>query len=313
MKGFRSLVARAIRALQSIRFSLELNREILRTQQDLLASAKGIQTALKLREFYARPVVREHIAALLNGATKVSSRSNFSYPMSRVVDLISAQFVNPENSSTVVCTVVIGKQYRSYIQPCLQSHMDYAVRRGFAFCALETAPEHVDRPPTWIKIPLIAKMLLHGYRRILFIDADAMITNGNFDIERLFLRLENEQRSVLVTEDEAGINCGVMLIRNTDAALRLFDLVWLNDTDINHPLFEQNAMQILINHSSEVCSTVLVESDPKLFNSFPIERSLFHPTRPKQIWSHGDFVCHFSGIRTPHLERYIADYAKSLS
>jgi hypothetical protein len=313
---------RAIRAFRSIRGLLELNRDILRevhrdilsAQQNLSASTMDIQAGLRLREFYARPVVREHIAALRVGATKASSYDTLSYPTSRATDLISPRFVDRGNASTVVCTIAIGNQYRDWVQPCLQSQMDYAARWGFAFCLLETTPEHIDRPqPAWMKIPLIAKMLLQGYGRILFIDADAMITNSDSDIDSLFSQLEDEQRSILLTEDEAGINCGVMFIRNTDAALRLFDLVWLNDTDINHPLFEQNALQILISLSNEVSSTVLVERDPKRFNSFPIERSLFFPSRPRQTWSHGDFVCHFSGIRTPHLERYIQDYAKSLS
>jgi REP element-mobilizing transposase RayT len=86
----------------------------------------------------------------------------------------------------------------------------------------------------------------------------------------------------------------------------------LNNIDVHHRLFEQNALQILIEGSKEISSAILVEADQKKFNSFPIERNLFHATRTHQVWSHGDFICHFSGIRTPHLERYIADYAKAL-
>lgn len=228
--------------------------------------------------------------------------------MSRAARLISPRFVGPETGPTVICTIAIGDAYREAVLSCIQSQIDFAALHRFAFCILNDAPERIERATPWLRIPLIAKLLLQGYDRILYIDADVMITNENFDVLQLFARLENEKKSLLLTEDESGVNAGVMFIRNTEAALRVLDLIWLNDTDPHHPLSEQNSLAVLLDASKEISSTFLFEENPKTFNSFPVERGQFHLTQPRQIWSHGDFICHFSGIRTPHLERYIADY-----
>jgi hypothetical protein len=231
-----------------------------------------------------------------------------SFSTSRAVRPISPRFVGPETGSTVICTVAIGDQYRDSVQPCIQSQMDFAALHGFAFCILEDMPERVGRTTPWMKILLITKLLLRGYDRILYIDADAMITNKNFDVLRLFSQLESRKKSILLTEDESGVNAGIMFIRNAEAALRVLDLIWLNDTDESHALLEQNSLTVLLNASNEISSAFLFEEDPKKFNSFPVERSQFHPTHRRQIWSQGDFICHFAGIRAPHLKLYIADY-----
>ena len=287
-----------------------MQRAILAAQRGMLVAQRNIAASLKLQDFYNKPVVKEHIAALRSDTgTSCGRRTVLSYPTSRAVRLISPRFVGPEIGPTVICTIAIGDRYRDSVLPCIQSQIDFAALHGFAFCILDDAPERVERATPWLRIPLITKLLLQGYDRILYIDADAMITNKNFDVLRLFSRLENETKSILLTEDESGVNAGVMFIRNAEAALRVFDLIWLNNTDVDHPLLEQNSLAVLLDDSNEISSTFLFEGDPKTFNSFPVERGQFHLTQPRQIWSQGDFICHFSGIRTPHLERYIADYA----
>lgn len=260
--------------------------------------------------FYQKPVVKHHLAVFDGAAiSRTPEEVEISYGLSRVVERISPKLSQPETpTDTVVCTVAIGEQFRRRIQPCLASQSDFARRNGFAYCLLDQPPEYMGRPAAWMKVPLIVWLMQEGFKRILFIDADAMVTNQDFSIDSLFSRLERTPRPILVTEDEDGINTGVMFVQNTQAALRLFDLIWLNDSDINNGTWEQNSLKILMDVSNGVKSSVLIEPDPKRINSFPVERRLFHQTRSNQIWSAGDFVCHFSGIRSPHLERYVADY-----
>ena len=46
-----------------------------------------------------------------------------------------------------------------------------------------------------------------------------------------------------------------------------------------------------------------------------MHRQEFFPalTNPKNVWAPGDFVCHFSGIRSPHLEKLIDQYAGKMT
>ena len=278
----------------------------------LRAHIRDAGAGIKMLEFYSKPAVKEHLAALSSPAVDSTGLFPISYGLARVTDLIKPAFIGPENNSTVVCTVAIGTEFRKRVELCLESHTSFAEGKNITLCVLEEPPPYMGRPAAWMKIPLIAKLMLAGYKRILFIDADAMVTNPGFRIENIFEELESTNRPILVTEDEDGINSGVMLVQNISAAYRLLDLIWLNDSDIHNGTWEQNSLKVLMDASNEIRSLVAIESNPKRINSFPMERRLFHPTRTDQIWSYGDFICHFSGLRTPHLERYISDYATSL-
>lgn len=281
----------------------------IRTTQSLVTDTG---TGIKMLGFYSKPVVRDHFAALTNPTSDDPRDIKVSYGLSRMIGAITPAFSAAQNSDTVVCTVALGTDYRKRVALCLDSHRRFATSRNIALCVLDERPPSMGRPAAWMKIPLIAKLLIAGYKRVLFIDADAMVTNPDFSIEDIFAKLAETKCPVLVTEDEGGINTGVMFVQNISAAYRLLDLIWLNDSDINNGTWEQNSLKVLMDVSNEIRSLVAIEDDPKKINSFPVERRLFHPTRERQIWSYGDFICHFSGLRTPHLERYIENYATSL-
>lgn len=310
--GFLALAA-IVGAIVAVGFLRRYLGRALTQLRAFRTSQHNATVSINALAFYQKPAVKHHLAALDRVAgSQAPEKVELSYGLSRVVDRISPTFHQSAATNTVVCTVAIGDQFRSRVQRCLDSQSDFAGRNGFAYCRLDQPPEYMGRPAAWMKVPLIVKLMQEGYKRILFIDADAMVTNRDFSIDSLFARLERTPRPILLTEDEDGINTGVMFVQNTDAALRLLDLIWLNDTDINNGTWEQNSLKFLMDASNGVKSSVLIEPDPKRINSFPVERRLFHATRAGQIWSAGDFICHFSGIRPPHLERYIFDYSRAL-
>lgn len=282
---------------------------LIRTTRSLLTDTG---TSVRMLGFYSKPVVRDHFAALGKPTLEDPRDIKVSYGLSRVIGAIAPAFSAAQTSDTVVCTVAIGADFRKRVALCLESHEKFAAFQNITLCVLDERPPYMGRPAAWMKIPLIAKLLQAGYKRVLFIDADAMVTNLNFSIEDMFAKLAETKCPILVTEDEDGINSGVMFIQNISAAYRLLDLIWLNDSDIQNGTWEQNSLKVLMDASNEIRSLVAIEDDPKRINSFPVERRLFHPTREQQIWSYGDFICHFSGLRTPHLERYIENYATSL-
>jgi hypothetical protein len=163
-----------------------------------------------------------------------------------------------------------------------------------------------------MKIPLIQDLFQRGFERVVYLDADALVTNPDFDVEAVF-GVPTANGRLTLTEDEAGINCGVMFLEDGPALRRLLDLVWLFDADITQGTWEQFALKSLMSMSADVCRHVAIEGDPRRFNSFAPERARFHRTMDRSIWQPGDFICHFSGIRSPHLEDLIAQYAARLA
>ena len=104
-----------------------------------------------------------------------------------------------------------------------------------------------------------------------------------------------------------------MFIRNCVEAKALMELIWLYDADVDNNTWEQFSLRYLVDNFPEVRRQILVESNPKEFNSFPLERGIFYPTVAAHCWSRGDFICHFSGIREPYLQSYIERYSRALS
>ena len=74
-------------------------------------------------------------------------------------------------------SLAVGEQYLNAVAPCIESHKRYAAKHRFAYHLLKDAPLRFDRPLPWLKLPLLLHLLRSGTEQILFVDADAMITN----------------------------------------------------------------------------------------------------------------------------------------
>lgn len=252
----------------------------------------------------ANPAVLEHLAALREDQ---AAPPRLSYPFQAAMRTL-APHITRRPGTTVLCTVALGAAYRAQVMPALVSHRAYAARHGLSHASLSDPPSYRDRPHSWMKIPLIMRLFEQGFERVVFIDADALITNPDFDLATVFGPDPGLGR-VTVAEDEAGINCGVMFLEDGPALRRILDLVWLFDADVTQGTWEQFALKSLMALSHDVTRHVAIAADPRLFNAFPAERNRFFPTMERSTWRPGDFLCHFSGIRAPHLEPLIQAYA----
>ncbi len=266
-----------------------------------------IQRRLAALDFRSRPRVHSRLARL--GARKAGVQGDSVYELDNLIRSIELSG-EATDSGVTVCNFAIGDAYRQIVSPCVAGHEAYARRHGHGYRHLSTdPPPALRRPLPWMKVPLLLKLLRETKDDLFYIDADALITNPDRKVEPLLARLEAAQASVLLTEDDGGANAGVMFVRNCDEARDLFELVWLYDVDVREGTWEQFALHGLMNHFPEARQQILIEPDPKLFNSFPVERRQFEPTGEGNIWSKGDFVCHFSCVRQPHLQSLIAKYA----
>jgi hypothetical protein len=254
--------------------------------------------------------VIEHLKALAKDDDVTSPEISYSFSyLARTVQPVSYL----RASKTAICSVAVGDGYQKQVAPCIESHRTYAELHGISYYLLEKSPAHFGRLAFWLKVPLLMHLLHQDIERVLFIDADAMITNFKFTIDEIFTKLKRSNKLLLMTEDEGGLNTGVMFLLNNPATRRLLDLIWLYDPDIGHETWEQNAVKFLMSTFPEFARHVALDMRPKNFNSFPVERGLFCPMRECSIWSEGDFICHFSGIRGDALARYISDYATAIA
>ncbi|MBW6397995.1 hypothetical protein KPL78_09070 [Roseomonas sp. HJA6] len=261
-------------------------------------------TTTRVANILANPIVLDHLAALRE---EIVPPPRVSYPFRAAVGALAPR-ITRRAGTTVLCTVALGEAYLAKIRPAILSHEAYAEARGISHAILSDPPSYIDRPPSWMKIALIMHLFAQGFDRVAFVDADALITNPAFDLDAAF-GARSPNGSLTLTEDEAGINCGVMFLEDGPAIRRVLDLVWLFDADITNGTWEQYALKALMALSNDITQHITIVDDPRVFNAFPEERNRFYRTMARSVWQPGDFLCHFSGIRSPHLEALIEHYA----
>jgi hypothetical protein len=272
------------------------------------ASAEVAATELNYQRNRTNKTVLRHIADLGQSESPAVVSHDFASTTATLEPMLT-----PRPGKIAVCTVGLGVDYRETVRDCLESQTRYCERHGHTYADLRFAPSFQVRPASWYKLPLVHQLLRAGHTHVLYLDADCLVTNPAFQLEELAARLDktSPKKSLLITVDEFSVNCGVFFIRNTPDAFRLLNLLWLYDARAPYPNWEQDALHRLLEDHPAVLGAIEIEQNSKLFNSFPPERHDFfrHLTNRPNVWSPGDFLCHFSGIRPPHLQRMIGQYA----
>lgn len=299
----------------------QLRGDLAGLRQQVAALGEGLESAAlgqglaavainsRIAVFHANEYVVEHLAAL---RTASLDPPGISYAFSRTAAALEPLIIRRGRSRTIVCSVALGDAYRAKVLPALTAQQYFAERHGLSYALLVGGPTYFDRPPAWLKIPLLMNLVGRGFDRVVYIDADALVTNVAFDLAAIFGPPSAGGR-LRLTEDEDGVNTGVMFAEDGPVLRRLLDLVWLFDADVRNGTWEQNALKTLMDLSPTVARHVTIEPDPRRFNSFAIERNRFHRNMERMTWRPGDFVCHFSGIRSPELESLIGHYATSIA
>jgi hypothetical protein len=329
-RSLRGIVIEVYRRLEAIQHELSALRAAIPPEAAALrAAVAGLQqpaapppqpllpadsiaplaSALRLANFHRNDIALAHLAALRAASPEPPE---ISYGLSRTARGIAPLIIRRAREDLVVCSLALGEAYARTVLPALASQQYFAERRGLGYALLATPPAHLERPPAWMKIPLILNLLDQGFRRVLFIDADALVTDLGFDPDAVFPDAGG-MGSITLAEDEGGVNTGVMFIEDGPATRRVLDLIWLNDSDIHNSTWEQHALKTLIETSGAVRRQVTIEPDARRFNSFPVERNRLYPTPASNTWHPGDFLCHFSGIRQPELGPLVERYATGIA
>lgn len=205
-----------------------------------------------------------------------------------------------------ICTVALGSEYQAVVAPCLQATQEYCARHQYNYLLLTESPPDLDRPYSWAKVCLLSYALEHDYKNIMWLDADALITNIGVKLESFIKTLERTKKSMLITKSDDAINMGVFFLKGGWKSRILLNLIWCNRFYISHGWWEQAALMDLMRRHAEVADEEYIEPRTRSFNS----RTPDCVKDASTFWQPGDFIIHFAGIRGSRLSEYIARHSK---
>lgn len=193
--------------------------------------------------------------------------------------------------------MAIGEPYRKLVTPCIQSHINYCHFHKYNY-VLETTMQDTSRSIPWNKIKVLQRVLEQTNSEFLvWIDADAMITNNRIPIQD-FIQCMGTKQMLISRGCFGGINSGVFIIRNTPWIKAYLQKVYDQTHLIRHCYWENEAISRLYRDEKDIqAHTHLIEQPfSYVMNAFMYN---FQPA---------SWVVHFLGHRTHILSALIRDY-----
>ena len=168
---------------------------------------------------------------------------------------------------------------------------EYADSWGYDFKAY-TEGFDKSRHPAWSKV-LFVKETLPNYEWILWIDADAAITNQTVDVDKFLM----SDADILVTKDvdTCVLNSGIFFIRRCDFSFWLLDEMWSKNEWADKPMYEQSAL-VEVYLEGKV-GNHLAQYDMREFGGFcdwPEAVGHERCSMEHLQWHVGDFIAHSS-------------------
>jgi hypothetical protein len=164
-----------------------------------------------------------------------------------------------------------------------------------------------DRPASWYKIKVILECLDQNYDFLLWIDADAIILNKNFNLKSLI----KTDKNFYISKDLNTLNFGVFLARKNEFSKDLFEKIYSMTEYINHAWWEQAALIDLYNldYNNIQSKTELVPQNT--LNAYEYQYYGFDRSHDGQIDSNS-FIAHFPALpldsRLFLMKKYITQY-----
>jgi galactosyl transferase GMA12/MNN10 family len=188
-----------------------------------------------------------------------------------------------------VASVFCGAdEFKDACLPCVESVREYCATRGYL--RVEQNHFNVDRPISWARIPVMVDLMRNhpDVTHVMWIDADAMITNPKIDLERFAKLMDERKKLALITIDGcSNTNDGVAMFRNDPKVIEVFNRMWVLDEYVQHRWWVNAALIRMLVDAPEFRDMVEIVADPSIFNSYVLGRT---------PWRFGDFIVHFAGM-----------------
>eukprot|EP00760_Papus_ankaliazontas_P018980 PhM_4_TR17804/c0_g1_i1/m.18962 len=154
----------------------------------------------------------------------------------------------------------------------------YAERHGYGVHVDGRAVVDPRTPPSWSKIKTIRKYLPR-YKWLMWLDIDALFMDYSKTVEEVIVAGAPPSADIIMSKDHNGLNCGVMLFRNSPWTMQFLSRVWHWSGDRRHVWQEQYALM------------QIVATDPAAashFHFLPQQRMNAYP----DMWRRGDLIVH---------------------
>ena len=164
--------------------------------------------------------------------------------------------------------------------------------------------ENISRAPSWYKIKLILSKFDEGVDYVMWIDADTIITNFDFNLYSLI----DSQSKLYLTKDINGINCGVMIWKRDDQTYDILNKIWSMTEFDNHIWWEQAAIRSLYDQDYNNIQSIIKFIDQNKINSY--DYSLYNMRYEPGQHNEQSFLIHFPGIDNEMRLQLIKQYTK---
>ena len=212
--------------------------------------------------------------------TELADVLEYERPNPGAVQIVKPKGPLNKAASRFAIATMYTREIAEYGEINSRALASYAKRHGYQLLVARDILD-ASRHPAWSKLLLIERFLVDHPKCewLMWIDADAVITNPNQKLEDLI----DDTVDFLVAIDagESPINTGVFLIRNCAATLEMLRLAYTKIEYLSHPCWEQPALAKAMKECSATVRTRIVSR--RLFNSFHNEHKV------------GDFIIHFAG------------------
>lgn len=149
---------------------------------------------------------------------------------------------------------------------------------------------NISRAPSWYKIELILSKFDLGVEYVMWIDADAVITNLNFDIRSII----DPVSKIYIAEDINGINCGVMIWKRDDRTYDILNKIWSMTEFDNHNWWEQAAFRTLYEQNYNNIQLIVKFVEQYKINSY--DYTLYNLEHKQGQFTNESLLIHFPGI-----------------
>jgi len=147
---------------------------------------------------------------------------------------------------------------------------------------------NLERPASWYKIKCILDAFKHS-EYVMWIDSDTIIVNYNFDITEILNSSE-----IYVSRDINGINCGVMIWKNTTNSIEILNKIWSMTEFLNHHWWEQAAFRKLYDANYNKMQTITEIVDQSKINAY--DYSLYGLSYPQGQICDSSMILHLPGL-----------------
>jgi hypothetical protein len=156
------------------------------------------------------------------------------------------------------------------------------------------------RPASWHKIECILNTLEYS-NYVMWIDCDTTIIDYDFNITEML-----DESEIYVSRDINGINCGIMIWRNTPRTLEILNKIWSMTEFLNHQWWEQAAFHKLYDDNYNDIQTITKFVDQSKINAY--DYSLYGLSYPVGQVGDDSMILHLPGVSNQRRIEIIKQY-----